>query len=183
MTSDASVAPANESEEPWQRPPGFVLVYISLMVGMLLAALDQTIVSTALPTMVGELGGVSLMAWVITAYILAATIVMPIYGKIGDLIGRRPLFLGALGIFIVGSILTGFSQTIGQLILFRGIQGLGGGGLMVLSMAIIADLVPVRERAKYMGPMGAVFGLAAVLGPLIGGYFTDYASWRWAKLG
>lgn len=174
------IEPTENTEQQWRPPVGFIPVYISLMVGMLLAALDQMIVSTALPTMVGELGGVSLMAWVITAYILSATISMPIYGKMGDLIGRRSLYLGALGVFVIGSIFTGFSQTIGQLILFRGVQGLGGGGLMVLSMAIIADLVPARDRAKYMGAMGAVFGLAAVLGPLIGGYFTDYASWRWA---
>lgn len=170
---------ANETRA-WKAPKGFLWVYISLMVGMLLAALDQMIVSTALPTMVGELGGVSLMAWVITAYILAATIAMPIYGKLGDLIGRRSLFLFALGIFVLGSALTGYSQDIYQLIAFRGVQGIGGGGLMVLSMAIIADIVPIRERAKYMGPMGAVFGLASVIGPLLGGYFTDYASWRWA---
>lgn len=180
MQTDVFVSSTDDTAQPWQRPAGFIWVYMSLMVGMLLASLDQMIVSTALPTMVGELGGVSQMAWVITAYVLAATISMPVYGKMGDLIGRRSLFLGALAIFVLGSILTGFSQTIEQLILFRGVQGLGGGGLMVLSMAILADLVPARERAKYMGPMGAVFGLAAVLGPLIGGYFTDYASWRWA---
>ena len=168
------------STATWQAPKGFVWVYLSLMLGMLLASLDQMIVSTALPTMVGELGGVSFMAWVITSYILAATISMPIYGKLGDLIGRRPLFIFGLGIFILGSALTGFSQDIYQLIGFRAIQGIGGGGLMVLSMAIIADIVPVKQRAKYMGPMGAVFGLASVLGPLIGGYFTDFASWRWA---
>lgn len=173
-------SPPAADSEVWRAPAGFGWVYGALMVSMLLASLDQTIVSTALPTMVGELGGVSSMAWVITAYILAATISMPVYGKLGDLLGRRSLFLTALVTFVIGSALTGSSQNIGQLIAFRAVQGLGGGGLMVLSQAVIADLVPARQRAKYMGPLGAVFGLSAVLGPLIGGYLTDYASWRWA---
>ncbi|MER6005867.1 MFS transporter [Nonomuraea angiospora] len=145
-----------------------------------MSALDQTIVATALPTIVGELDGLSEMAWVTTGYILAVTIGMPVYGKLGDLIGRRGLFLWALAIFITGSLLSGLSQDIGQLIAFRALQGLGGGGLMICTQAILADLVPVRQRAKYMGAIGAVFGLSSVAGPLLGGWITDNASWRWA---
>ncbi|ASO20291.1 EmrB/QacA subfamily drug resistance transporter [Actinoalloteichus hoggarensis] len=159
---------------------GFGWVYAALMVVMLLAALDQTIVATALPTIVGELDGVSAMAWVVTAYILAVTIAMPVYGKMGDLLGRRNLFLGAIILFVIGSALCGFAQNMGQLIAFRGLQGIGGGGLMIMSQAIIADLVPARQRAKFMAPMGAIFGVSAVVGPLLGGYFTDSSSWRWA---
>nr|BFF22843.1 hypothetical protein GCM10025732_08080 [Glycomyces mayteni] len=161
-------------------PSHFGWIYAALMVTMLLSALDQTIVSTALPTIVGELDGLSHMAWVTTAYILAATIGMPVYGKLGDLIGRRQLFLAGLAVFVLGSGLAGFAQDMPQLIAFRALQGLGGGGLMIVSQAIIADLVPVRQRAKFMGPMGAVFGLAAVAGPLLGGWITDNADWRWA---
>ncbi|MES5824762.1 MFS transporter [Streptomyces sp. RG80] len=155
-------------------PPHFGLIYAGLMVAMLLAALDQTIISTALPTIVGELNGVSDMAWVTTAYILAATIVMPVYGRLGDLIGRRSLFLGAVAIFISGSAGTGVAQDMTTLIVGRSIQGLGAGGLMILCQSIIADLVPTRQRAKYMAPMGGVFGLASVVGPLLGGWFTDH---------
>ncbi|WP_330350361.1 MDR family MFS transporter [Streptomyces sp. NBC_00582] len=161
-------------------PPYFGWIYAALIVSMLLSALDQTIVSTALPTIVGDLNGLDEMAWVTTAYILAVTIAMPIYGKLGDLIGRRPLVLWALAIFVVGSLLSGFSQNIEELIAFRALQGLGGGGLMICAQAIIADLVPVRQRAKYMGAIGAVFGLASVAGPLLGGWITDHVSWRWA---
>lgn len=147
---------------------------------MLLASLDQTIFSTALPTIVGELGGVNHMLWVTTAYLVAATIMMPIYGKLGDLIGRKGLFLGALSLFLVGSVIGGLAQDMTWLIVARAVQGLGGGGLMILSQAIIADVAPVRERSKYMGVMGAVFGLSAVVGPLLGGWFTESVGWRWA---
>ncbi|MBN4075487.1 MAG: MFS transporter [SAR86 cluster bacterium] len=168
-----------EQYEKWVPPEGFKWIYASLLISMLLAALDQTIVSTALPTMVGELNGVSYMAWVITSYILASTISMPIYGKLGDLMGRRVMMLSALSIFVLGSALGGFSQNIEQLIAFRGLQGLGGGGLMVLTQATMADLVPIRERSKYMAPIGMMFAIASIAGPLIGGYLTDYVSWRW----
>lgn len=147
---------------------------------MLLGSLDQTIFSTALPTIVGELGGVNHMLWVTTAYLVASTIMMPIYGKLGDLIGRKGIFIGALVLFLIGSVIGGLAQDMTWLIIARAVQGLGGGGLMVLSQAIIADVAPVRERSKYMGFMGAVFGLSAVVGPLLGGWFTESAHWRWA---
>jgi EmrB/QacA subfamily drug resistance transporter len=158
------------------------LIFSALLAGMLMAALDQTIVSTAMPTIVGELGGVSHMAWMTTAYLLATTLVMPIYGKFGDLWGRRNLFLIAIGLFTVASIGAALSPSFAWLVFWRGVQGLGGGGLMILSQAIIADIVPARERAKYMGPIGALFGLSAIVGPLVGGFFTDHESlgWEWA---
>jgi EmrB/QacA subfamily drug resistance transporter len=155
-------------------------VFIALMVAMLLSSLDQTILGTALPTIVGELDGVQHMLWVATAYILGATIVMPLYGKLGDLIGRKTLFLVALGIFIVGSLVGGIANSMEVLIAGRAIQGVGGGGLMILSTAIIADIVPARDRGKYGGAIGAVFAFSAVVGPLLGGFFTDQLSWRWA---
>lgn len=156
-----------------------MLMFVGLMTAMLLAALDQTIFATALPTIVGELDGVNHMLWVTTAYILAGTIVMPIYGKVGDLIGRKPLFIIAISLFMVGSIVGGFSQGMTELIAGRAIQGLGGGGLMILAQAIIADVVPARERGRYMGVMGGVFALSSIAGPLLGGYFTESVGWRW----
>lgn len=156
-----------------------LLVFAGLMLTMLLASLDQTIFSTALPTIVGELNGVSEMLWVITIYILASTIMLPIYGKLGDLMGRKGLFIGAISVFILGSIVGGFAQDMTWLIIGRGVQGLGGGGLMLLSQAIIADVVPARERGRYMGIMGGVFALSSVAGPLLGGWFTDGIGWRW----
>ncbi|HVI20332.1 MAG TPA: MDR family MFS transporter, partial [Gaiellales bacterium] len=156
-------------------------IFAALLAGMLMAALDQTIVSTAMPTIVGDLGGVSHMAWMTTAYLLATTLVMPIYGKFGDLWGRRTLFLVAIGLFTLASFGAALAPSFGWLVVWRGVQGLGGGGLMILSQAIIADIVPARERAKYMGPIGALFGLSAVAGPLVGGFFTDSAAlgWQW----
>lgn len=156
-----------------------LLVFAGLILTMLLASLDQTIFSTALPTIVGELNGVDEMLWVITIYILASTIMLPIYGKLGDLMGRKGLFIGAISLFIFGSIIGGFAQDMTWLIIGRGVQGLGGGGLMLLSQAIIADVVPARERGRYMGIMGGVFALSAVAGPLLGGWFTDGIGWRW----
>jgi EmrB/QacA subfamily drug resistance transporter len=157
-----------------------LLVFAGLMVTMLLASLDQTIFSTALPTIVGELNGVDHMLWVTTAYILASTIMLPVYGKLGDLIGRKGLFIGAIALFIAGSVVGGMAGDMTWLIVGRAIQGLGGGGLMILSNAIIADVVPARERGKYMGIMGGVFALSSVAGPLLGGWFTESIGWRWA---
>jgi len=156
-----------------------LLVVSGLMLVMLLASLDQTIVSTALPTIVGELGGLEHLSWVVTAYLLAVTIVTPLYGKLGDLYGRKIVLQGALGIFLVGSVLCGLAQGMTELIAFRAIQGLGGGGLMVSAQAAIGDVVPPRERGKWTGLFGAVFGISSIAGPLIGGFLTTNASWRW----
>src|SRR4051794_35494408 len=149
------------------------------MLGMFLAALDQTIVSTALPTIVGDLGGLNHLSWVVTSYLLASTVSTPLYGKLGDMLGRKPVFLVAILIFLAGSMLAGLSQSMTELIGFRALQGIGAGGLMVSAQAIIADIVPPRERGRYMGLIGSVFAVASVAGPLLGGFLVDNLSWRW----
>ena len=157
----------------------FWAVYASLLIVMFLSAMDQTIVGTALPTIVGDLGGAAHMAWILTAYTLAITVAMPVYGKLGDLVGRKNLFLVAIALFLIGSALCGTADSMTQLIIYRFIQGLGGGGLMISSQAITGDLIPPRVRGTYMAPMGAMFGIASILGPIIGGWLTDSVSWRW----
>ena len=187
MSSSRPPAQASEPAQPTTAsavtggaPPRSVIpVFIGLMTAMLLASLSQMIFATALPTIVGQLDGVDLMLWVTTAYILASTVMMPVYGKLGDLLGRKGLFIGAIVVFMAGSVLGGLAETMPVLIAARAIQGLGGGGLIILSQAIIADIVPARERGKYMGVMGAAFAVSSVAGPLLGGWFTEGPGWRW----
>jgi EmrB/QacA subfamily drug resistance transporter len=162
-----------------QPQPRLRLIFLALMLVLLLASLDQTIVSTALPTIVGDLGGISHLSWVVTAYLLSATIAGPLYGKLGDLYGRKLVLQVAIVLFLVGSALCGLSQNMAELIGFRTLQGLGAGGLIVVTFAVIGDVIQPRERGKYQGYFGAVFGFSTVVGPLLGGFFVDNLSWRW----
>ncbi|MGW2119580.1 DHA2 family efflux MFS transporter permease subunit [Streptomyces zhihengii] len=179
MAQDVSSAPAPPAPGEGHSRRAVLVAIGALLLGMLLAALDQTIVATALPTIVSELGGMDHLSWVVTAYLLASTAATPLWGKLGDQYGRKKLFQAAIVIFLIGSALCGMAQNMPQLIGFRALQGLGGGGLMVLSMAIVGDLVPPRERGRYQGLFGAVFGATSVLGPLLGGFFTEHLNWRW----
>ena len=173
MSAQAGV-PAQAGQNPRVR-----LIFGALLLVLLLASLDQTIVSTALPTIVGDLGGVSDLSWVVTAYLLSSTVAGPVYGKLGDQYGRKVVLQAAIVIFLVGSALCGLSQNMTELILFRGLQGLGAGGLIVVTIAVIGDIIPPRERGRYQGYFGGVFGVSTVLGPLLGGFFVDNLSWRW----
>jgi EmrB/QacA subfamily drug resistance transporter len=174
--SPAAAAPQGQ----WQLSHRQILIVLfGVMAGMLLAALDQGIVGTALPRIVSELGGLDRLSWVVTAYLLTSTASTPLWGKISDLYGRRRIFQAAILIFLLGSALAGLSQNMGQLIAFRALQGVGGGGLFAIAFAIIGDVIPPRERGRYMGYFGAVFGVSSVAGPLLGGWFTDGPGWRW----
>jgi EmrB/QacA subfamily drug resistance transporter len=155
------------------------IIFSGLMLALLISSLDQTVVATALPTIVSDLGGLSQLSWVVTGYLLASTVSTPLWGKLGDLYGRKRFFQASIVLFLLGSALCGLSQTMTELILFRTLQGLGGGGLIVLVQAIIGDIVPPRDRGRYQGLFGAVFGLSSVAGPLLGGFFVDTLSWRW----
>jgi EmrB/QacA subfamily drug resistance transporter len=176
MTSPASTTDRPSDESTGTR---LGLVITGVMLGMLLAALDQTIVSTALPRIVGDLGGANHLSWVVTAYLLASTASTPLWGKLGDLLGRKTLYQVCIVLFLIGSALCGMAHNMVELIAFRALQGLGGGGLIVLSQAIIGDVVPPRDRGRYQGLMGAMFGVASVIGPLLGGFFVDNLTWRW----
>ena len=167
------------NDSPHRRIDRAALTFGGLLLAMLLASLDQTIVATALPTIVGDLGSLNELSWVVTAYLLAATVSMPIWGRLSDLSGRKRLFQAAIVVFLTGSALSGLSQTLGELIAFRALQGLGAGGLMTLAMAIVADIIPPRERGRYQGYIQLVFVLASVAGPLLGGLFVDHLTWRW----
>src|SRR5437763_726447 len=167
-------------------PPGYrysigriLAIYAGLMVALFLAALDQTIVATALPSIVGDLGGLAQYSWVFTAYMLASTVTVPLYGKLGDVCGRKGLMLFAIVVFLVGSALCGTAQNMTQLVIFRGVQGIGAGGLIPLAMAVVGAIVPPRDRGRYQGLIGAVFGSASIIGPAVGGFIVDTTTWRW----
>src|SRR2546421_12338289 len=155
------------------------VIFGALILVFLLASLDQTIVSTALPTIVGDFGGLQHLSWVVTAYLLASTVSGPLYGKFGDLYGRKVVLQTAIVIFLVGSALCGLSQNMAELIAFRALQGLGAGGLIVTAIAVIGDVIPPRDRGRYQGIFGGVFGVSTIIGPLLGGFFVDNLSWRW----
>jgi EmrB/QacA subfamily drug resistance transporter len=178
MTDTAAPIPAGQPATSMTRRD-ILLVFVSLMLGMFLASLDQTIVATALPTIVGELGGLQHLSWVVTSYLLTSTASSPLYGKLSDLYGRKVMFQAAISIFLLGSVLSGLSQSMGQLIAFRAVQGIGAGGLIVMALTIIGDILSPRERGRYQGYMGSVFAVSSVGGPLIGGFFVDNLSWRW----
>src|ERR1700756_2397423 len=180
MTVQIAARPDAESGSTPISPQRRNFVFLAIVLGMLLAALDQTIVATALPTIVADLGDAGHQSWVVTSYLLASTIVTALVGKLGDLFGRKRVFQAAVVFFVVGSVLCGLSQSMAMLVGARALQGIGGGGITVTASELIGEVVPLRERGRYQGILGAVFGVTTVVGPLLGGYFTDYLTWRWA---
>src|ERR1700756_3353971 len=180
MTAQIAATPDVESGSALISPQRRNFVFLAVMLGMLMAALDQTIVATALPTIVADLGDAGHQSWVVTSYLLASTIVTALVGRLGDLFGRKRVFQAAVVFFVVGSVLCGLSQSMAMLVGARALQGIGGGGITVTASELIGEVVPLRERGRYQGILGAVFGVTTVVGPLLGGYFTDYLTWRWA---
>src|SRR5690242_14934028 len=168
--------PANIAVDPQRRN----FIFLAIVLGMLMAALDQTIVATALPTIVADLGGAGHQSWVVTSYLLASTIITALVGRLGDLFGRKVVFQAAVTFFVLGSVLCGLSQSMTMLVAARALQGIGGGAITVTATALIGEVIPLRDRGRYQGALGAVFGVTTVIGPLLGGYFTDHLTWRWA---
>ena len=169
-----------ESSSALVSPQRRNFVFVAIVLGMLLAALDQTIVATALPTIVADLGGAGHQSWVVTSYLLASTIITALVGRLGDLFGRKLIFQAAVTFFVIGSVLCGLSQSMAMLVGARALQGIGGGAITVTATALIGEVIPLRDRGRYQGALGAVFGVTTVIGPLLGGYFTDHLTWRWA---
>ncbi len=185
MTASPAAGPDNSAPSARSEPAPVSaqrrnVIFVAVVLGMLLAALDQTIVATALPTVVADLGGAGHQSWVVTSYLLASTIATAIVGKLGDLFGRKVIFAAAVLFFLVGSILCGIASSMEMLVAARALQGIGGGALMVTAAALIGEVIPLRDRGRYQGALGAVFGVTTVIGPLLGGYFTDHLTWRWA---
>jgi EmrB/QacA subfamily drug resistance transporter len=179
-TTTTDTVPDSESPSALIGPQRRNIIFVAVLLGMSLAALDQTIVATALPTVVADLGGAGHQSWVVTSYLLASTIVTAIVGKLGDLFGRKTVFQAAVLFFLAGSVLCGLAGSMTMLVAARALQGIGGGALMVTAMAVIGEVIPLRERGRYQGALGAVFGVTTVIGPLLGGFFTDHLTWRWA---
>src|SRR5947209_3403890 len=179
-TVQATTPPDRDISSGLVSPQRRNFVFLAIVLGMLLAALDQTIVATALPTIVADLGGAGHQSWVVTSYLLASTIITALVGRLGDVFGRKTIFQAAVTFFLAGSVLCGLSGSMAMLVGARALQGIGGGAIAVTATALIGEVIPLRDRGRYQGALGAVFGVTTVVGPLLGGYFTDHLTWRWA---